>query len=69
MVPELQNGELLERELPALICSELPADIARQSIMRHSMGGYGALTIALRDQDRYCSVSAFSPICSPINCP
>jgi S-formylglutathione hydrolase len=33
------------------------------------MGGHGALTIALRDQDRYSSVSAFSPICSPINCP
>jgi S-formylglutathione hydrolase len=59
----------IERELPALIRSELPADIARQSIMGHSMGGHGALTIALRDQDRYSSVSAFSPICSPINCP
>ena len=48
---------------------EVPADLARQSIMGHSMGGHGALTIALRDQDRYSSVSAFSPICSPINCP
>ncbi|TMK07550.1 MAG: S-formylglutathione hydrolase [Alphaproteobacteria bacterium] len=57
------------RELPALIKSELPADIARQSIMGHSMGGHGALTIALRNQDRYASVSAFSPICSPMNCP
>ena len=59
----------IERELPALISSELPADIAHQSIMGHSMGGHGALTIALRNQDRYASVSAFSPICSPINCP
>ena len=59
----------IEHELPALIRSELPADMARQSIMGHSMGGHGALTIALRDQDRYSSVSAFSPICSPINCP
>jgi len=59
----------IERELPALIRSELPADIARQSILGHSMGGHGALTIALRHQDRYSSVSAFSPICSPINCP
>jgi S-formylglutathione hydrolase len=42
----------IERELPALIRSELPADLARQSIMGHSMGGHGALTIALRDQDR-----------------
>jgi len=59
----------IERELPALIRSELPADMARQSVMGHSMGGHGALTIALRDRDRYSSVSAFSPICSPINCP
>jgi S-formylglutathione hydrolase len=59
----------VERELPGLISSELPADIARQSIMGHSMGGHGALTIALRNQDRYASVSAFSPICSPMNCP
>ena len=58
----------IERELPGLIISELPADGARQSIMGHSMGGHGALTIALRNQDRYASVSAFSPICSPINC-
>jgi S-formylglutathione hydrolase FrmB len=47
------------------ISSELPADVARQSIMGHSMGGHGALTIALRNQGRYASVSAFSPICSP----
>jgi S-formylglutathione hydrolase len=59
----------VERELPVLISSELPADIARQSIMGHSMGGHGALTIALRNQGRYASVSAFSPICSPMNCP
>ena len=59
----------VERELPGLISSELPADVARQSIMGHSMGGHGALTIALRNQSRYASVSAFSPICSPMNCP
>jgi S-formylglutathione hydrolase len=59
----------IERELPTLVKSELPADMTRQSIMGHSMGGHGALTIALRNQDRYTSVSAFSPICSPMNCP
>jgi S-formylglutathione hydrolase len=59
----------VERELPGLISSELPADVARQSIMGHSMGGHGALTIALRNQAHYASVSAFSPICSPMNCP
>jgi S-formylglutathione hydrolase len=42
----------VERELPGLIGSELPADVARQSIMGHSMGGHGALTIALRNQGR-----------------
>jgi S-formylglutathione hydrolase len=59
----------VERELPELIGSELPADVARQSIMGHSMGGHGALTIALRNQTRYASVSALSPICSPMHCP
>ena len=61
-------GSYIERELPNLINSELPADGARQSIMGHSMGGHGALTIALRNPSRYLSVSAFSPICSPMNC-
>jgi len=59
----------VERELPGLISSELPADVTRQSIMGHSMGGHGALTIALRNPARYASVSAFSPVCSPMNCP
>jgi S-formylglutathione hydrolase len=59
----------VERELLELIDSELPADVARQSIMGRSMGGHGALTIALRNQTRYASVSALSPICSPMNCP
>jgi S-formylglutathione hydrolase len=59
----------IERELPALISSELPADITRQSIMGHSMGGHGALTIALRNRASYASVSALSPISSPMNCP
>jgi S-formylglutathione hydrolase len=58
----------IERELPELVTSELPADGARQSIMGHSMGGHGALTIALHNPSRYASVSAFSPICSPMNC-
>ena len=59
----------IEKELPALVAAELPADMARQSISGHSMGGHGALTIALRNPGRFRSVSAFSPICSPINCP
>ncbi len=52
-------------ELPALIAAEFPADMARQSIFGHSMGGHGALTIALKDPDRFKSCSAFAPIVSP----
>lgn len=56
-------------ELPALVTAELPLDASRSGISGHSMGGHGALTIALRNPDRYRSVSAFSPICSPMQCP
>lgn len=59
----------IEEELPALIGAHFPADISRVSIMGHSMGGHGALTIALRNPDRYKAVSAFAPIVSPLNCP
>ncbi|MCB1667070.1 MAG: S-formylglutathione hydrolase [Porticoccaceae bacterium] len=56
-------------ELPGLVASEFPVDIARSGIFGHSMGGHGALTIALKNPDKYQSVSAFSPIVSPSNCP
>ncbi|OCC23002.1 S-formylglutathione hydrolase [Croceicoccus estronivorus] len=59
----------IEQELPALIAGNFPVDMARQGITGHSMGGHGALTIALRNPDRFRSVSAFSPIVSPLNCP
>lgn len=59
----------VERELPALIARHFPADMARQGITGHSMGGHGALTIALRNPGRFRSVSAFAPIVSPLNCP
>ena len=60
----------IESELPALIAEEFPAaDMERQAITGHSMGGHGALTIALRSPDRFRSVSAFAPIVSPLNCP
>ncbi len=59
----------IERELPALIAAEFPADMDRQGITGHSMGGHGALTIALRNPGRFRSVSAFAPIVSPLNCP
>jgi len=60
----------VEDELPALIAAEFPmADMARQGIFGHSMGGHGALTIALRNSDRFKSVSAFAPIVAPLQCP
>ncbi|MGF9758486.1 S-formylglutathione hydrolase [Microvirga sp. 0TCS3.31] len=59
----------IERELPELIAENLPADMNRQGITGHSMGGHGALTIALRNPGRFMAVSAFAPIASPMNCP
>lgn len=55
----------IETELPGLLAEHFPVDMARQAIMGHSMGGHGALTIGLRNADRFRSVSAFSPIVSP----
>ena len=52
-------------ELPALVAEAYPADMAAQAITGHSMGGHGALTIALRNPQRFKSVSAFSPIVAP----
>jgi len=52
-------------ELPALVASEFAVDISRQGITGHSMGGHGALTVALRNPDRFRSVSAFAPIVAP----
>ncbi len=56
-------------ELPALIAAEFPADMARQSIMGHSMGGHGALTIGLTYPERFSAVSAFAPIVAPSQVP
>ncbi|NMP17422.1 S-formylglutathione hydrolase [Thalassotalea sp. Y01] len=56
-------------ELPALINAHFPVDGNRAAIFGHSMGGHGAITIALKNRDKYTSVSAFAPICSPMRCP
>lgn len=56
------------RELPELIEATFPV-LSKRAISGHSMGGHGALTIAMLNPDRYCSVSAFSPISNPMNCP
>ena len=56
-------------ELPTLIAAEFPADMERQGITGHSMGGHGALTIALSNPGRFRSVSAFAPIVAPSQVP
>ena len=61
--------DYIEKDLPEVIEANFPADMTRQGIMGHSMGGHGALTIALRNPQRFKAVSAFAPIVSPINCP
>ena len=56
-------------ELPALVGEHFPVDLSRQSICGHSMGGHGALTLALKHPGRYRSVSAFAPIVAPTQVP
>lgn len=60
--------DYIVNELPELIEATFPVSRQR-AISGHSMGGHGALMIALRNPERYCSVSAFSPISNPVNCP
>jgi S-formylglutathione hydrolase len=55
-------------ELPNLVESSFPIN-DRRSVSGHSMGGHGALVVALRNPDRYTSASAFSPINNPMDCP
>lgn len=56
-------------ELPWLVVANFPVDPKRVGIFGHSMGGHGALTIALKNPGYYKSVSAFAPIASPMRCP
>ena len=53
-------------ELPRIVAANFPADMGRQSIFGHSMGGHGALVLALRNPGRYRSCSAFAPIVHPM---
>ncbi len=55
----------ITEELPEIIAAHFPADMERQGIFGHSMGGHGALTIALKNPERFRSVSAFAPIVKP----
>ena len=63
--PHFRMWDYIVEELPALVCDSFPLDAQAQGITGHSMGGHGALTIAMTHPDRYRSVSAFSPIANP----
>ncbi|PVE54568.1 S-formylglutathione hydrolase [Arthrobacter sp. TPD3018] len=67
--PHFRMWSYVTEELPALIGAHFPADMSRQSIMGHSMGGHGALTIGLRHADRFKAVSVFAPIVAPSQVP
>ena len=64
--PHYSMYSYVTEELPALIAANFPADMARQSVFGHSMGGHGALICALKNPGRYKSCSAFAPIASPM---
>ena len=70
--PWAQNFRMysyVTQELPAVIAANFAVDSTRAGIFGHSMGGHGALVLALRNPDIYKSVSAFAPIVSPLHCP
>ncbi len=64
-----QMYDYISDELPALIAAEFPVDTSHCGIFGHSMGGHGALTIGVKNPSLFRSISAFAPICSPMNCP
>ena len=64
--PHFRMWDYVVEELPALVGREFALDMERQAITGHSMGGHGALTIAMNTPGRFKSVSAFSPICNPM---
>ena len=66
--PNYHMYDYVTKELPALLEAELPLMAGVKSVTGHSMGGHGALICALKNPDAYRSVSAFAPICNPVNC-
>ncbi|MDO9472855.1 MAG: S-formylglutathione hydrolase [Caulobacter sp.] len=66
--PHFSMETYVVRDLLDVVGANFPVDAGRRGISGHSMGGHGALTLALRHPDLFRSVSAFSPICSPTRC-
>jgi S-formylglutathione hydrolase len=64
-----QMERYITQDLPAAVAAQFPVALSRCGIAGHSMGGHGALTLALRHPQQYRSVSAFAPIASPTRCP
>ncbi len=67
--PHFAMDQYITQELPQIIAENFPVDMSRQGITGHSMGGHGALTLHLKNQHQYQSVSAFSPIVAPSRVP
>jgi S-formylglutathione hydrolase len=63
--PHFKMWDYIADELPALLAEKFPLDMGRQAITGHSMGGHGALTLAMSLPGRFKSVSAFAPISNP----
>jgi S-formylglutathione hydrolase len=64
--PHFRMWDYVTEDLPKVVFASFPVDEARQGITGHSMGGHGALTVALRYPERFASVSAFAPIAHPV---
>ena len=64
-----QMETYITQELPSLLAHHLPIDTDRMGVLGHSMGGHGALTLALRHPGLFKSLSALAPICAPTQCP
>jgi S-formylglutathione hydrolase len=67
--PHYRMWSYVTKELPVVAAQHFPVDMGRQAIIGHSMGGHGALTVALRNPGRYRTVSAFAPIVAPSQVP
>lgn len=67
--PHFAMETYVVRDLQQAVLSHFPADAARRGVTGHSMGGHGALTLAMRHPDIFRSVSSFAPIVAPMRCP